>query len=376
MKFVIAPDKFKYSLTGIEFCKAVTEGIIKILPDAKIIQLPMADGGDGTLEVINYYLNGNKFSVIVNNPLFNSISASYLIDRKTHTAYVEMAESSGLKLIKAGDRDCKNTTTLGTGELIIDAIKQGAKKIILGLGGSATNDCGMGMAVALGYRFYDQHSSEVRPIGKNLSSVVRIDDSHVISELKGVTFIIACDVTNPLYGNQGAAHVYAEQKGASKEDIEMLDQGLFDFSKILDKHFGITSQQIIGAGAAGGLGIGSVVFLNGKLTSGINLIKDLAHFDEKAKDADWIITGEGRLDNQTLAGKVIAGILDSTKETQIKVAAFCGSIEPEKSKLEELGISYAATVINEAKNIDDAIKNSYSYVVELASDFAEKLISD
>lgn len=375
MKFVLAPDKFKDSLTGLEFCNAVAEGILKVIPEAEIIKLPLADGGDGTLEVANFYLKGDVINVRVNNPIFQLVSATYLYAGDSQTAYIEMAEASGLKLLGIKERDCKSTTTLGTGELILNAINKGAKHIILGIGGSATNDCGIGMAKALEYRFYDKNNNEISPIGKNLSLINYIDNTQVNTTLNHVTFKIACDVINPLYGKNGAAHVYAKQKGASQKDIEMLDKGLQDFSKIIDSHFKIDSQNIIGAGAAGGMGLGTKVFLNGELISGITLIKELSQFDLKIKEADWIITGEGKLDMQTLSGKTIQGVIESAKQQNIKVAAFCGKVELNSTALKQFGISYADEVLSKAKNFEDAMDNSYNYITKMAMDFAEKIKS-
>ncbi len=375
MKFVLAPDKFKDSLTGLEFCNAVAEGILKVIPEAEIIKLPLADGGDGTLEVANFYLKGDVINVRVNNPIFQLVSATYLYAGDSQTAYIEMAEASGLKLLGIKERDCKSTTTLGTGELILNAINKGAKHIILGIGGSATNDCGIGMAKALEYRFYDKNNNEISPIGKNLSLINYIDNTQVNTTLNHVTFKIACDVINPLYGKNGAAHVYAKQKGASQKDIEMLDKGLQDFSKIIDSHFKIDAQNIIGAGAAGGMGLGTKVFLKGELISGIALIKELSQFDLKIKEADWIITGEGKLDLQTLSGKTIQGVIESAKQQNIKVAAFCGKVELNSTALKQFGISYADEVLSKAKNFEDAMGNSYNYITKMAMDFAEKIKS-
>jgi len=368
MKIVIAPDKFKDSLTGFEFCNAVSEGILNVIPTAEIVNLPLADGGDGTIEVVNYYLKGKMISVEAHNPIFKKFTTAYLYVNDTDTAFIEMAEASGLKLLKNEERDCKNTTTLGTGELILDAINRGAKTVILGIGGSATNDCGIGMATALGYRFQDKEGKGVKPIGKHLSNIISIDDSQVDLRLKNVNFKIASDVTNPLYGKNGAAFVYAEQKGATPEDIELLDKGLEDFSKVINTHFNINTQEIKGAGAAGGMGIAAHVFLNGIVTSGIELIKEIARFDENIEKADWIITGEGKLDSQTLSGKTITGVLDSAKKTHIPVAVFCGKIE--NVFIEKLGISYADSIMNISKNLDDAMKNSYEYLKEISMKFS------
>tara|TARA_R110001592_G_scaffold17748_1_gene74223 strand:+ start:7297 stop:8421 length:1125 start_codon:yes stop_codon:yes gene_type:complete len=374
MKIILAPDKFKNSLTGIEFCDAVEEGICKITADVEITRLPLADGGDGTIEVVNYYLKGKIINVLVNNPFFEPIKATYLYADTTKTAFIEMAEASGVKLLKKEKLDCKNATTLGTGEMIVDAIEKGASTIILGIGGSATNDCGIGMATALGYQFLDKNNQKVKPIGANLSNIKSIDVTNIHHKLCNVDFKIACDVTNPLYGENGAASVYGAQKGASTEDILMLDKGLQDFSVILNDVFTTNVQSVKGAGAAGGMGIASKLFLNGTLESGTQLIKKLANFDQKIKNADWIITGEGKLDNQTLLGKTIQGVLESAKKQNIKVAAFCGAIDLEEKNPEDFGIEYADAVINYAKNLEDAMSNSKKYLSLLSKKFAKKYL--
>ncbi|MCL5126923.1 glycerate kinase [Algibacter sp. L4_22] len=373
MKIILAPDKFKNSLTGLEFCSAVETGIKTVMPDVSIVKLPLADGGDGTIEVVNYYLKGKVVSIEVNNPFFQPVMASYLYAEDSKTAFIEMAEASGLKLLKRKEFDCKNATTLGTGDMIVDALNKGAKTIILGIGGSATNDCGIGMATALGYRFLDKNEKEVKPIGVNLSKIKYIDVTNVHPNISEVSFKVACDVTNPLYGKNGAAHIYAAQKGAKARDIKMLNEGLKSFSKIIDAVFGIDAQKTQGAGAAGGMGIASKVFLKGTLERGIQLIKDLANFDEQLDHADWIITGEGKLDTQTMSGKTIQGVLSSAKAKQIKVAAFCGAIDLEGKDVKDFGIEYADAVMNYAKNLNDAMRNSKSYVEKMAKTFAEHL---
>ncbi|WP_248724869.1 glycerate kinase [Seonamhaeicola sp. ML3] len=370
MKIVLAPDKFKNSLSSLEFCLAVSEGLKSMIPNLEIVKTPLADGGDGTIEVVNYYLNGNEVRVMVNNPFFQSVQAVYLFSKPTKTAFIEMAEASGLKLLSPEDYDCKNATSFGTGEMIADAIAKGSTKIILGIGGSATNDCGIGMASALGYRFLDSNTEEVKPVGTNLSKIEFIDVSKVHPGLHKVDFQVACDVTNPLYGDQGAAYIYAAQKGASWQDIRMLDKGLSDFSKIIEEVFHVNPQSVKGAGAAGGMGIASKVFLKGELKPGIELIKNLAQFDEKIRGADWIITGEGKLDSQTLSGKAIQGVLDSAKAQSIKVAAFCGAIDISNEELTNLGIDYADSVIEKVKSLNDAMENSYNYVKLMAEEFA------
>ncbi|MFG6686935.1 glycerate kinase [Mariniflexile sp. HNIBRBA6329] len=373
MKIVLAPDKFKGSLTGLQFCNAVEEGIKEVLPKAEIIKMPLADGGDGTIDILDYHLQGKRVKVKVNDPLFRDIEASYLYMESIQTAFIEMAEASGMHLLKKEEQNCFNTTTLGTGELILDAIHKGAKTIILGIGGSATNDCGMGMVTALGYKFEDAHGKELQPIGKNLSKVKLINSSSAVGYLESIEFKVACDVTNPLYGKNGAAHVYGPQKGASGDEIEQLDKGLRNMASIFKKQFNIDVQNIKGAGAAGGMGAGTFVFLNAELKSGIDLVKDLVGFDTKIKGVDWVVTGEGKLDLQTLSGKTIDGVITSAKKQNIPVATLCGSISLSKTDAEKFGISYIDAVMEQAKSLDDALQNGYDYVKKMAVKFAETI---
>ena len=373
MKFVIAPDKYKGSLTAFEFCNAVEEGLFKALGKVEIIKMPLADGGDGTIDVVKHYLKGDIVKVKVNDPLFRTIEAQYLFSRETRISYIEMAEASGLKLLKEGEKNCMRTTTLGTGELIADALQKGAKEIILGIGGSATNDAGIGMASALGFRFLDANNTVLEPKGENLIHIKTIDASGVNPLLKNVVVKVACDVTNPLYGKNGAAYIYASQKGASNEDIEALDNGLRNYSRIIQRHFGIDLQQIEGAGAAGGMGAGSMVFLNAQLTSGIDLIKELADFDTNIKGADWVITGEGNLDDQTLSGKTISGVIKSAKAQNVPVAALCGSVNISVNAQKELGLDYAVSIVKGISDLEEAIASSYSNLVHATYNFASIL---
>ncbi|UZO79586.1 glycerate kinase [Aquimarina sp. ERC-38] len=373
MKFIIAPDKYKGSLTGLEFCDAVEKGLKKIFKDADIIRIPLADGGDGTIEVVKYHLDTKTIKLTVNDPLFRPVEASYLYSESTDTAFIEMAEASGLKLLTESEKNCMYTSTLGTGELIAIALAQGAKKIILGIGGSATNDGGMGMAHALGFRFLDKNNKILPPTGNSLIHLKRIDTTQVNPKLKNVSTKVLCDVTNPLYGKNGAAYIYAKQKGASAAQIELLDQGLKNYAKVVSEDFKVNLQRITGAGAAGGMGAGTYVFLNGQLTRGIDLIKETTNFDQAIDKADWIITGEGKLDDQTITGKTIAGVLTSAKKKNISVAALCGIVDLSEEKRKQLGLSYVASVSKDMPNMELAIKCAYTNVVKATVDFASLL---
>ena len=373
MKIILAPDKFKGSLSGLEFCRAVREGLQGIHPEPEIIDLPMADGGDGTIEVVSHYLKAETITIEISDPLFRPITASYVFSPDKAIAFIEMAEASGLRLLKGGELNCMHTTTLGTGELIVDALDRGAEEIILGIGGSATNDAGMGLATALGYRFLDKNETELKPVGSELLAIDKIDSSGRHPKLEKVFFRTACDVKNPLYGPEGAAHVYGVQKGASADEVKVLDQGLRNFNRVVIKEFNTDLQEIAGAGAAGGLGGAAKVILNSDLVPGIELMKQIAGFDEKIVGADWIITGEGKLDMQTLSGKTIKGILTSAKAMGIPVAAFCGAVDLPKEKAAEMGLTYIAGVSDEEPDMESAFKNVFYNVKKAASEFGKFL---
>ncbi len=370
-KIVIAPDKFKGSLTGIEFCTEVEKALKQYCNVLDIIKLPLADGGDGTVDVLNYYMKGELISVEVHDPLGKRINAKYFYSKSKEVAFIEMAEASGLKLLKKEEINPLETSTFGTGELILNAINQGAKQIILGIGGSATNDCGMGMARALGYRFYDNSDNELKGIGSDLNILSHINCSDIHPELKNIKFSVACDVDNPLYGTKGAAYIYAPQKGADPIMVKQLDEGLKNFNRLSKRYFSIDFQELKGSGAAGGLGAGAVLFLNAELKSGIDLIMSISDFKKHILGADWIITGEGKMDLQTLSGKVISGILRSVSNQ--KLAVFCGSNEIEASVLKQYNIEYINEIIRYAKNMDDSVLNASNYIREAVRDFCKTI---
>ena len=366
MKFVLAPDKYKGSLTGHQFCEAVESGIKMVFPEANILKKPLADGGDGTIEVVRDYLKASPIKVTVKDPLFRDITSEYLLSKDGKTAFIEMSEASGYKLLTKEEMNCMHTTSFGTGQMILDAMDKDAKEIILGIGGSATNDGGMGMATALGYEFLDVQGKILKPTGENLINVSRIERAKIHKKLNEVQIKVACDVTNPLYGENGAAKIYGPQKGASSIEVEFLDRGLESFAKVLHATFGVNAQNIPGAGAAGGMGAGAVVFLNAGLTSGVELIMEMAHFEEALGQADWVITGEGQLDSQTLSGKTINGVIKSAKAKDIPVAAFCGSVNITIEQMEAMGLDYAVSILNQVGDLEEAKATSYKNL-ELAS---------
>ncbi|WP_350292942.1 glycerate kinase [uncultured Croceitalea sp.] len=371
MKFVLAPDKYKGSLTGMEFCNAVEKGLRMIFNDLEIVKIPLADGGDGTIEVVKKYLNADSVVVSVSDPLYRPIRSAYLLSSNKKTAFIEMSEASGYKLLQKSELNCMYTTSIGTGELIADALDKGVEEIILGIGGSATNDGGMGVASALGYEFLDKNEDVLNPVGESLVRVKKINKNNIHARLAKVKFSVACDVANPFYGKDGAAYVYGPQKGANPKEVASLDIGLKNFANIIKSELGFDVQNLNGSGAAGGLGGGAAAFLNATLKSGIDLIKEISNFDNTITNADWIITGEGRLDTQTLSGKTIAGVLASAERKGIPVAALCGSVLLTKEEQDKTGLKYVSAVSKDTESLEIAMKNSYENLVHAAHSFGK-----
>lgn len=336
MKIIIAIDSFKGSLTSIEAGEAVQKAIAQLLPDAETEIIPIADGGEGTLAVITHAIQGQAQFLEAHNPCMEPISTSYILSSDQQTAFIEMANISGLPLIKDYQRNPMKTTTYGVGELIQDALEKGCTQFILGIGGSATNDAGVGALQALGFRFLDKEGNILGQGGEILSQIHSIDRRKIHPLLKNVHFIVACDVRNPFYGLEGAAYIFARQKGADDCMIEQLDQGMRSFAKVIELETGKDISHLPGSGAAGGMGGGFMAFLDAELRSGADLLLDLCQFREKAKDADLIITGEGRMDRQSLMGKITGKILEKGKAYGIPVIALAGCVEDE-ALLKEAG---------------------------------------
>lgn len=366
MNVLICPDKFKGSLTAPQVCHAIRAGVLRQSPSANVVCHPLSDGGDGMLDILSENIAITRISLRINDPLFQPITAEYGISARGDTAYIEMSQASGLALLKAGELNVLEASTFGTGELVRDALRRGARRVVLGLGGSATNDAGMGVAAALGCRFLDPEGKELRPIGKNLGRVAEIDDRMLLPELAQSRIEIASDVQNPFYGTNGAAHVFARQKGADDKTVELLDQGLKSFADIVREKTGIDLQQVAGAGAAGGLGGGAVSLLNAKLSSGIDMIIDVTGLATKVADADLVITGEGRLDEQTLSGKVIDGVVRLARKFNKPVAVLCGSSAIAPARLKEIGISWCTSILTGDRSLQDAMLNGRQYLEESA----------
>lgn len=356
MKIVISIDSLKGSLTSIEAANAIKKGILSVDNKSDVVIMPLADGGEGTVEALVQGMNGEEEVISVTGPINEKVNATYGILKETNTAIIEMAQASGLPLVPAKLRNPLNTTTYGVGEIIKEAIEKGCRNFIVGIGGSATNDCGVGMLQALGFEFYDENDNLVELGGKVLNQIKRIKTDNKLKELDECNFKIACDVNNPLYGENGAAYIYGPQKGATKEIVKELDKGLKNFAEVVKKDLGKDIAHIEGAGAAGGLGFGFLGFLNSKLESGIKIILDEIKLEEVVKDADIVITGEGRLDNQTAMGKAPIGVAKLAKKHGAKVIAIAGCTTPDAVKCNEEGIDAYFSIVNKAMTIDEAMK--------------------
>lgn len=323
--FILVPDSFKGTLSAIEVCNIMKSSIKNLYKDANIISVPVADGGEGTVDAFLYALGGEKKSVWVSDAFNEQKILAHYAMLKDDIAVIEMAACAGLPLVK-NRLEPDKTTTFGVGELIIDAINSGAKKIILGLGGSATNDGGCGMASALGVKFKDEQDQEFIPTGGTLSQIYKIDMNNIYPKIKDVEFISMCDVDNPLCGKLGASAVFAPQKGADEDMVKLLDEGLAHLAKIIKRDLHIEVKDIKGAGAAGGLGAGSIAFLQSKLTKGIDVILDTIKFDELVSKADIVFTGEGKFDSQSLHGKVVMGVANRSQKYKTPVIVVTGAI--------------------------------------------------
>ncbi len=365
MRVLVAPDSFKGSLTSIQACDAIEQGIREVFPDAQVTKIPVADGGEGTVEAICSAASCIIVSEAVTGPLGNRVHADYAV-LPDHTAYVEMAAASGL-LLAEGRGNPLITTTYGTGELIRSALDHGCRKIIIGLGGSATNDGGLGMAQALGYSFKDAAGNELGFGGGELGSLAVIDASGRDRRIGECEFIAACDVKNPLCGESGASAVYGPQKGASPEMVRTLDDNLRHFARVIRETLGADIADEPGAGAAGGLGGGLMAFCGARMRGGIDIILDLMEFDSKLSGVDLVITGEGRMDYQTAFGKVPVGIATRAKRLHKPVIAFTGEIGAGAGELYNHGIDAIVSIVNKPMALSEAMGNAEQLLKDAAA---------
>lgn len=359
MKIVIAPDSFKGSLTASEATIAMKNGVLSVLRNADIVDIPVSDGGEGTMDSLVFSTNGHFKNVEVQDPLGREIKARYGILGVGHTAVIEMSTASGLTLLKKKELNPLLTTTYGTGELIQQALYDSFRYLIICIGGSATNDCGSGMAQALGVLFQDKYGNEIQEkmCGDLIGNVTNIDLSNLHPAIQECKIIVASDVSNPLLGEEGCAMVYSPQKGATPEIVEKLEANMTSFINVAENATNISVREIPGAGAAGGLGAGLMLFLGGKLQSGIDIVLKTCDFQKRIKNADLIITGEGKIDNQTIHGKTISGIARHAKLQKIPVIAFAGVVE-NVDNLKNLGISNIFSISSNNLPIEKSIANA------------------
>ncbi|MCG7491019.1 glycerate kinase [Vibrio sp. Of14-4] len=373
MKIVIAPDSYKESLTAMEVATAIEQGFKKVMPNAEYIKLPMADGGEGTVQSLVDATNGSILTARVTGPLGETVEGFYGLLGEGSTAVIEMAAASGLHLVNPDERNPMLTTTFGTGELIKQALDSGVTHIILGIGGSATNDGGMGMAQALGARFYDKSGADLGYGGGALSELARIDLSGLDKRLANVTLEVACDVDNPLCGPKGASHVFGPQKGATPEMVEQLDINLAHFADVIRQTTGIEVINQAGAGAAGGLGAALLGLLNAKLRAGINIVTDFVKLEQEVRDATLVITGEGRIDSQTIYGKTPIGVARIAKQYHLPVIGIAGSVSKDCHVVYEHGIDAVYSVVLGATDLPTALKEAKSNIEISARNIASAL---
>ena len=356
--FVLAPDSFKESMSAKVACNAMERGIRKVFPNAEIIHVPMADGGEGTIDALVDGNEGTRVEVTVSGPLPTEKVTTYyglLADKKT--AVIEMAKANGIELLAEEKRNPLVTSTYGTGEMIQAALDQGVKTIIIGIGGSVTNDGGAGMAQALGVRFFDSENRELPMGGGALAALSRIDTTELDPRIKETEIIIASDVTNPLTGPKGASVVFGPQKGATPEMVEELDKALAHYAEVIERDLGLEIKEQPGAGAAGGLGAGLLAFTEAKMQSGIELVIELTHLEEKIVRADYIFTGEGGMDFQTKFGKTPYGVAKIAKKYNKPVLACAGYIGEQVEVLYEEGITAIFGILAKAGSLDEALKS-------------------
>ncbi|MBJ8325316.1 glycerate kinase [Streptococcus pacificus] len=357
MKIVFASDSFKGSLSSEKISELLETVTPQIFPNAEMVSLPVADGGEGTMSILVKALKGSYKKVITEDPLGEPVTACYGLLPK-HTAIIEMASASGLPLVKEEKRNPLLTSSYGTGLLIRDALDEGVEHILIALGGSATNDGGMGAMTALGIHFLDKNGQRLKGSGEELAKVYAIDVSNAHSRLKNVQFTILSDVTNPLLGKNGATYTFSKQKGATDSMMQSLETGMTEFSYLVERSVGRQLVNKEGSGAAGGLAFSLMAFVKANVASGIETILDILGFDTKIKGADFIITGEGQLDRQSAFGKVISGVAKRAKKQDIPVFAIVGSLQDHYETIYDCGVSSIITTVNRPMSLDEALENS------------------
>ena len=365
MKIVVAPDSFKESMSAKEVCDSIEKGLLSVSKDWEIVKVPMADGGEGTLEALIDATNGKIFNEKTLNPLGEEITSRFGILGEKNIAIIEMASTSGLELISPEKRNPYITTTYGTGQLMLKSLEQNVEEIILGIGGSATNDGGAGMLQALGAKLLDKNGNEIGFGGYELSKLNKIDFSNLDKRLKNIKILVACDVTNPLTGKNGSSYIFGKQKGATPEMIEVLDENLLHYSKIIKRDLGFDVNDIPGAGAAGGLGAG-LLTLGAILKKGIEIVIEANELDKKVQGADLVITGEGSIDGQTRFGKTPYGVVSVAKKYNIPTVTLTGNVGKDIDILYEYGFDAIFSIMQGVDTLENALKNGKENIEKTA----------
>jgi glycerate kinase len=370
MKIVIAPDSFKESLTALQAADAIEQGFKEVFPDAHYFKIPMADGGEGTVQSLVDATNGAIIQTKVTGPLGEPVEAFFGLLGDGTTAVIEMAAASGLHLVPSEKRNPLLTTTWGTGELIKAALDHGVTKIIVGIGGSATNDGGAGMVQALGGRLLTEEGRNIGYGGGSLNQLAAIDVSELDPRLQHVHIEVACDVDNPLTGARGAAAVFGPQKGATPDMVKLLDENLSHYASVIESELGKKVDEIPGAGAAGGLGGGLLAFLPVELNRGIEIVLKATEFERYVQEADLVITGEGRIDSQTVYGKTPMGVAKVAKKYQVPVIGIAGSVSDDSHVVHDHGIDAVFSIVPRAIPLSDALSNASQYLQQTARNVA------
>ena len=368
MKVVIAPQSFKGSISALDAAKAMEEGVKRVVSDAETVLVPVADGGDGTLETLVEATNGEIRSATVTGPIGKPVMAEWGALGDGETAMIEMARTSGLALLSLDERDPLRATTFGLGEVIREALDAGFRSFIVGIGGSATNDAGAGMAQALGVRLLDESGNDLPPGGAALADLHHIDTSGLDARAVEAQFSVACDVSNPLTGPEGASAVYGPQKGATPELVEQLDAALRNFARIVERDIGTSINDVPGSGAAGGLGGGMMAFLGGSLRAGVDIVLDQVGLDEKLEGADLVITGEGQLDFQTVYNKAPIGVAWRARERGIPVVAVSGSLGQGFEDVHAEGIDAVASIVSAPMSLEEASTRGEELLADAAAE--------
>ncbi|BET42258.1 glycerate 2-kinase [Atlantibacter hermannii] len=373
MKIVIAPDSYKESLPAAEVAQAIEKGFREIFPDAQYVRVPVADGGEGTVDAMISATDGSKITTQVTGPMGERVNASWGMSGDNNTAFIEMAEASGLSLVPLEQRNPLITTSRGTGELILHALDHGARNIIIGIGGSATNDGGAGMVQALGAKLTDAAGNAIGNGGGSLIALNTIDISGLDPRLKECTIRVACDVTNPLVGEKGASRIFGPQKGATETMIVELDRNLGHFADVIKKSLRVDVKNVPGAGAAGGMGAALMAFLNAELRSGIEIVTEALNLEEHIHDCTLVVTGEGRIDSQSIHGKVPVGVANVAMKYHKPVIGIAGSLTPDVGVVHQYGIDAVFSVLTSIGSLEEALKNAFENIYRASRNIAATL---